>query len=249
MDPISAHGILHGELKVNGDGKVTGLKLSPAKLVFVCVNGILSRPGASDGWTDRAVTWLQCNSPHKAEKWEYAAGPILRRIRQSSRAKKIATMLAYYERAGFEIILVAHSNGCDLVSRVLALRGAEPWYFQSQIRSAHLFAAATDWLGLHQALDGGSLKTLHLYGSDSDWALKFARVSRWLGGWAGLGYGSLGLHGDIVESDDLGDQLDQGRGKRVFDHGDDKFGHSDWFERGPTFEGTMIGLLHHERSA
>lgn len=231
--------------EANFDGVIIG---PTVKRVFVCINGILSAPGDSDGWTDRAVTWLQTNTPYKAEKWEYVAGPILRRLKQQGRAEKIATMLAYYEKAGYQIVLVGHSNGCDLIARVLALRAKAPWYFKYTIRSAHLFAAAADWSDFKHALDNYGLEQLHLYGSSADWALKFAKVSRTLFGWAGLGYGSLGLEGDIFESDDLGWQLDAGRGKRVFDHGNDTFGHSDWFKRGLTFDISMVNLIHHDNS-
>lgn len=231
--------------EANFDGVIIG---PTEKRVFVCINGILSAPGDSDGWTDRAVTWLQTNTPYKAEKWEYVTGPILRRLKQQGRAEKIATMLRYYECVGYEIVLVGHSNGCDLIARVLALRAEADWYFEKPIRSAHLFAAAADAGDFLDAMDLGSLQALHLYGSSKDWALKFAKVSRTLFGWAGLGYGSLGLEGDIFESDDLGWQLDAGRGKRVFDHGNDTFGHSDWFKRGRAFEASMLSLMHHDNS-
>lgn len=209
------------------------------KVVFVAINGILARAGASEGWTDRAATWLNTRTPYKAEKWEYVCGPLTRRLRQQSRARRIATMLAYYERAGFRIVLIGHSNGCDLIARVLALRAQKTWYFKFPILSAHLFAAAADWSDFKGALDRADLLQLHLYGSESDWALKFARVSRALVGWAGLGYGSLGLRSADVEYEDRVQLGDNNASPRVFDHSIDSYGHSSWFRRGEIFEATM----------
>lgn len=209
------------------------------KHVFVAINGILARPGESEGWTDRAVTWLNSRTPYKAEKFEYAAGALTRRLRQQARARKIATMLAYYERADYEITLIGHSNGADIIARVLALRAKAPWYFKYPIHSAHLFAPAADWEDYRDALDRVNLLALHLYGSEADWALKFARVSRVLVGWMGLGYGSLGLKADDVEYNDRAQRLAEGKMPRVHDHSIDSYGHSTWFRRGEIFEATM----------
>ncbi len=210
--------------------------------VFVAINGILARPGEAEGWTDRAVTWLNTRTPYKAEKFEYAAGALTRRIRQQARARKIATMLAYYERAGFGITLIGHSNGADIIARVLALRAQRDWYFKYPIHSVHLFAAAADWRDYREALDRVHLHRLHLYGSEGDRALKLARISRFLFGWLGLGYGSLGLRTADVEYDDRMHRFDQGLAARVFDHSIDAYGHSTWFQRGLTFEATMNNL-------
>lgn len=224
----------------------TGSGQAPRPCVWVFVNGILTFPGKSQGWTDRAVTWLQCRYKHKAEKWEYLAGPFTRRLRQQSRARKIATLMAYYQEHGIDVILVGHSNGCDLIARVLSLRGVKPWYYRNPVRSAHLFAAAADWGDYRAALDAGHLQRLHLYGSDNDRALKLARLSRWSFGWLGLGYGSLGLQTAEVEYEDRNHRHHLRLGPRVFDHANDSFGHSTWFTRGARFEATMRALVHNE---
>lgn len=218
----------------------------PRLCVWVFVNGILAFPGKSQGWTDRAVTWLQCRRVGKAEKWEYFSGPFTRRLRQQSRARKIATLMGYYQEHGIDVILVGHSNGCDLIARVLALRGTRPWYYRYPVRSAHLFAAAADWSDFRTALDVGHLHRLHLYGSDNDGALKLARLSRLCFGWLGLGYGSLGLQTAEVEYEDRVAGSYAGRAPRVFDHANDAYGHSDWFDRGARFEATMVALVRNE---
>ncbi len=163
-----------------------------AQRLFVFINGILTAPGDAEGWTDRSVTWTQSRTPHKAEKWEYATGPLLRRLRQQTRAEKIATMLAYYERAGFEIVLVGHSNGCDIIARVLELRAELCWFYQLPLRSVHLFSAAAEAEDFRSALDRDDVARIFFYSGGRDLALRAGRVSRTLFGWAGLGYGTAG---------------------------------------------------------
>jgi hypothetical protein len=199
--------------------------------VFICVNGILTWPGEADGWTDRAVTWLHTRTDFRAEKFEYACGPLSRRLRQQWRAEAIAKMCAYYFAAGYEVSLVGHSNGCDLIARVLALVAGE-------IRSVHLFAAATDWKAFSLALRMGRVRRAHLYVSAGDRALFFAALSRDLIGWLGLGYGSLGRD---VPAAALANSA-------VTVHRNDTFGHSTWFERGERFESTMQLLRSHEQN-
>lgn len=207
------------------------------RLAYVFINGILTMPGDSEGWTDRAVTWINTRTASKAEKWEYATGPILRRIRQQERAEKIARLISFYERAEFEVVLVGHSNGCDIIARVLDLREASVWSYSRPVRSIHLFAPAADAGDFIQAIDDESVRRVFVYRGGQDRALKAGRWSRRLFGWAGLGYGSLGLADD---DDTAGLELEYRPGVVVYDV--PAFGHSDWFTRGEQFERTMVHL-------
>lgn len=198
---------------------------------FICINGILNNPGESDGWTDRATTWLNLHTEGKAEKFEYAAGIVTRRLWQQERAQAIARMCGFYDRAGYAITLIGHSNGCDLIARVLKLVEGD-----MVIESAHLIAAAADGDDYRFPL-GITLDRLHLYGSVNDQALQQAALSRRLLGWAGLGYGSLGLLRDAWIYDN----------ERVSITRRDTYGHSEWFERGENFERTMQLIISHEK--
>lgn len=200
--------------------------------VWIFVNGILNWPGAHDGWTDRAVTWTHCRHAHRAEKWEYATGALTRRLKQQDRAQKIATMLGYYERAGFETVLCGHSNGCDIIARVLALRGAESWYFQAPVRSIHLISPATDAAAIGDALAGGDVGRVFLYGSAQDRALQAGAWTRRLFGWARLGYGTLGLEARPLAGF-----------PNVWSFRRDDYGHSTWLQNDEHFDATMT-LLH-----
>lgn len=207
-----------------------------ANVRFLCVNGILTNPGDADGWTDRAVTWLNVRTDGKAEKFEYAAGVLTRRFLQSWRAGGIAKMAGYYIAKGCEVVLIGHSNGCDLVARVLDILAP------AKIRSVHLFAAATDGKSLSRALADRQLGALHLYGSANDRALMLAAVSKALLGWAGLGYGDLGLHVRFFAA--MNNPI--GGMPIVFPHQDDTQDHSSWFERGEPFERTMRAIVANE---
>lgn len=200
--------------------------------VYICVNGILSNPGDAEGWTDRAVTWLHLHTQSKAEKFEYACGALTRRLRQRRRAEAIARMCEYYFNAGYAITLVGHSNGCDLIARVLKLEE------HRQFVGAHLFAPAADADAFTVPLRR-QLGRLNLYVSAGDRALMLAGLSQSLFGWAGLGYGSLGREVPMWLTYHL----------RVAVTRRDGYGHSTWFERGKRFEQTMELLRQNESTA
>lgn len=204
-------------------------------LVFICVNGILNNPGSSEGWTDRAVTWLNLKVAHaKAEKYEYGTTAALRRWHQQSRAEGIAKMARFYLRAGFEITFLCHSNGCDLLERVLEL-------LTETVRSVHFFAPACDGESLARALQSGRVVRAFLYGSKNDRAMALASFSRALLGWikvggAPLGYGDLG--GRVAEF-----ALEHPTATAIEDDGQT---HSSWWARGLPFETTMRAIVRHE---
>lgn len=203
----------------------------PTRAVWIAINGILSRPGDAEGWTDRAVTWLHLHTEVRAEKFEYAAGALTRRLRQSARVKAIARMIGHYHRGGFRVTLLGHSNGAELVAQVLGR------IWPIEIEAAHLVAPATEGDELRRALASGQLGWLHLYGSRNDGPLRLAKVSAQLGGWAGLGYGDLGRRVEHFAT----------LANRTTAHNDDTQGHSSWWTRGDSFERTMRLLTQHIR--
>lgn len=209
--------------------------------VFVAINGILTSPGDAAGWTDRAVTWLHqefANEPVKAEKVEYFAGALTRRFRQQQRAEQTAALILSYVRRGFRVTILAHSNGADIAARALAVL-VKNFAGTSARRmiTAHLVAPAAEGNDFAAAMYAGVLDRLHLYGSRADIALHLAQASRRLVGWLGLGYGSLGLEAREFAITHPG---------RVFDHSNDDFGHSDWWEEGEVFKRTMEQIADNE---
>lgn len=202
--------------------------------VYIVVNGILTSPGHADEWTDRAVTWFHNDASVDvhAEKFEYFATALTRRLRQRSHALALGALIRRY--AGRPIYLVGHSNGCDLIARALRETSVE-------VRAIHLIAAAVeenfDRNGFNEALARGQLGTVHVYGSANDAVLKWlARPSRWIFGVFGLGYGLLGLLGPVAAYP----------AHRVFMHWKHEFGHGTWFS-GEHFAETLSDILKNDR--
>lgn len=195
------------------------------RTVYISINGILTWPGDANGWTDRFVTWMHIHAKGfvQAEKFEYWTTALTRNFGQARRTDQIVWKIGFYRRAGYRVVLVGHSNGCDLIARVLDVIGQE-------VDAVHLFSPATHGAIFDDAISNRVVRRIHIYGSRNDGALKFARFTYPLIGWCGLGYGSLGLSGREFAADHPG---------IVEDHSNDKYGHSGWFTRGAVFEDTM----------
>ena len=155
--------------------------------IHIFVNGILTRPGASDNWTGKAVTWTHLRTGHRAEKIEYFSGLLTRTLFEGVRAHKLAKTLSYYLAADFDVHLAGHSNGCDVILDALRLL---KW---PRIASLHLISAACSAdchkNGLNEAAD--SIGNITVWIGEKDWALNLAGTKT---GWL-LGFGNLGLTG------------------------------------------------------
>lgn len=204
------------------------------RTAFFFINGILTDPRRADAWTDEAVDWINRKLPDAVVgvSYEYNATPLLRRLHQSQRAQHIAAKVAAYRRANYRVVLVGHSNGCDLIARVIGGISVE-------VASVHLIAPAADEADFERALELDTVQRIHIYGSPNDGALRFAKFSRtWLGlGLVNLGYGSLGLRGE---------QFAAAHPDRVKDHSRADYGHSDWFQPRANFLSTMRHIAANE---
>jgi len=214
-------------------------------MMFLFVSGILGDPDDQFAWTDEAVRWIQANTPHQADKYEYRSGAITRFIGQAGRVRDCQRILSKYP--GKRLTLVPHSNGCAIVCEMLRKCP------ELRIDTLHLLGAACDHdferNGLNEALRSGQVKRVCVYWSEMDEAL--AKGKRWTGWlqwtrkvherWSWfprLGYGWLGMtkpeHWNI----------DPAVERSVWAHREDYL-HSQWVEvnenTGPTwrFEATM----------
>ncbi len=210
--------------------------------VYIYIPGILCDPGEADGWTDRAVTWTHVNSPFRGEKYEYWSSWWNRRPHQQERAEKLARMLWHYEHAKkgpYEAVLVAHSNGCDILLRALRVK-INGNLTGLPIAEIHLFAAAAEadmkTNGIPELLRSGRVYSIRFYQSGQDARMRQAALSQKLLGWAGLGYGTLGG----VAPNKLQFLLS---GYRATVIAQPNYGHSTWFERGERFEATMRMIM------
>lgn len=162
------------------------------KKIFICVNGIENRPADARNWNGRAVTWIHIHTDVCAEKFEYFCSALGRGWGQKKRAEHLASMIRYYINDGWEVVLIGHSNGCDVILESLGLLG---W---PRIEVLNLVSAACERdfniNGLNDALNRNRIGTVNVYCGGKDRALGLvARL--WLA--RRLGYGDLGLGGPV----------------------------------------------------
>lgn len=203
---------------------------APQPIVYFVINGIHTNPGSANAWTDEAVTWLNLNTPKhvQAEKFEYFTTALTRWLHQSKRAKELALKAQKYAVQGYRVRMIGHSNGCDLIARVINLG--------VRVDSAHLIAPAAQDDDFAQIAEQSLARQIHIYGSRNDKALQAATLSQKALGWLGLGFGSLGLRGS---------ELAQRYPARVQDHSRDHYGHSTWVG-GLALTGTLTEILHND---
>lgn len=202
------------------------------KRVYIFINGILTKPSDTDAWTDRAEAWIIGNTEYKATKFEYFSGAITRRLFQNARVDMVRKIVEPYLKDNYEVVLVGHSNGCDIICRLIDK------YHAVRATEIHLIAAACEHdfrkNGLALAMRTGRVGKVYCYLSHNDKSLSTAVVSSWLLSWIGLGYGYLGLVGPS-NAPNAG---------RTMVRWDDSKDHSDWFLRGGNFVETMHLLVH-----
>lgn len=195
---------------------------------FLAINGIRFHPGDAKGWPERFCDWINFRTPDgvSADRCEYYTTAVTRFIGQRKRTDELARKVSRAKQAGYRVVLVGHSNGCDVIARLLRDIGTE-------VASCHLFAPAAQEEDFEDAIINQVISKIHIYGSLNDKALQCAQITRALGGWAGLGYGSLGLRGGTFAAKYPG---------QVFDHSNNTYGHSTWFTEGQIFERTMRSI-------
>jgi len=199
------------------------------KTVYVLINGILNNPEDIHGWTDTAELWIETKTKARATRMEYKSGALTRRIFQGKRIKNLVEIVREYSECN--IILVGHSNGCEIICQ--ALRTSD-----IKAKEVHLVAAAAtrDFRknGLNEALESKRVGKLFLYGSINDSALKKAKAFGFLS-YFGLGYGWLGLDGPENVANELTGRMEM--------HWRDGFDHSTWWNN-DNFEETMKLITH-----
>jgi len=183
--------------------------------IFVCINGI-NTLASDDSWNNQAEIVL-AGKRRMCHAFQYFSDTVFRRMFQDKRVDRLHNLLKRYSDFGLKIKLVAHSNGCDLVCRLLQQH-------KISIDEIHLVAGAADCdcdkNGINKAFKEGRLGRARFYCSRKDSALKKAVASKVLFGWMGLGYDFVGLVGpsNVRVCDDV----------RVVWR--DDFDHSDWFK-------------------
>lgn len=146
------------------------------RTAYIFVPGILNLPSSATEWTDRAVTWIHTRQACEcAEKFEYLALPLSRRILAERRALQLAALMDRYPADSFRLVVAGHSNGCDVILRAL-------WLAKRPANFVHFFSPAIAvnpiQHRLHRLLREGRIGFLNLYLAARDGVLD----SRFLGG-------------------------------------------------------------------
>ena len=195
--------------------------------VYIFINGIRAFPGDSRGWTDRAVTWTHLNTAHRAEKFEYFTTATFRRLYLNWWAAELAHLVVRYRRANHKVVLVGHSNGCEVIVRALSK-------IHDRVEEVHLISPACDSdfcrTELNCRMHDERLGRICVYRGGSDWAMTCAKITSIPLRLLGLGYGYLGLTGPIGVAQACRD--------RVEELVEPDFGHSTWFNE-EAFDRTM----------
>lgn len=201
------------------------------KTIWFFINGIRNDPSNQEGWTDEFASLVNVATPDsvKVEKFEYYCSALLRRLGQSKRVDELLRKVNLYTVNGYRVVLVGHSNGCDIIARMLNLN--------VRVDSVHLFAPAAFEQDYDRALSARMVRRVHIYGSPDDRVLKGANRTARLLARLGLGYGSLGLRGA---------EFAQRWPGIVFDHSIKGYNHSTWFQPGIYLNESVDLLLRHD---
>lgn len=201
------------------------------RIVYIFENGIDTVPGDATGWQARAVRFFAIKFGAFGVAVEYFSGPLLSRIfGQNARAHELAAVIKEFLDAGWQVVLVGHSNGADVIRD--ALKRLD-W---PAIEAIHLFSPAipADMKdnGLDAPLAAGKIGRLRIYIGGQDEVLKFGGLFGW------LGYGKLGLDGPNNMSPLATQRVDIKR--------QPTWGHSSWWEPGANFVWSMKQILKSE---
>ncbi len=154
---------------------------------YVLLPGVRSDPRDWANWAPRMATEINLLTSAKADEFRYMAFALTPKARQEERAEYVRSLAQRAYSAGYDVVLVGHSNGCEVIRQ--ALEGLPPI-----VHSVHLIAGATEadmeLAGWNRFLRKGIVGHLFIYKGTRD------RVLQWIAAaGAFLGYGRLGWLG------------------------------------------------------
>ncbi len=165
------------------------------KRFYLFINGINTNIGDLWGWQYRAERWVEYRTDDDADCYTYHVRTTTRWLHQAEHVRKAKDLFVGWGDFDCERVLVGHSNGCEIIRRLLVD------YPSLAVDYVHMVAPAVDVdfekNGLNDALEGRvRLKQLTIHCSQSDRALKHARNTKWIRWFnSKWGYGHLGLTG------------------------------------------------------
>jgi pimeloyl-ACP methyl ester carboxylesterase len=192
------------------------------------VNGIATLPGSAKNWNARAVSWTHLNTDDRGQMDEYFTTALTVWLHEKERAWTFLSLLRQF--SGWDIIIVAHSNGCHVTVDALNL-GPD-----IKVKALHLVAGAVDGNfernGLNSMLRQSRVGSVKVYRGGKDVAMRLCST---LAGKALFGVYAgdqpLGLTGSR--------EVDPQVKERVADYLQPNFGHSTWWQP-EYFDSTMM---------
>lgn len=197
---------------------------------YIIVPGIHSSTKNNFDWFVRLAEDIMRKGARNpvALEYRYSTNALTRRAAQQRRARELADIIDKWQK--FNIILVGHSNGCDLIQRALKITHAK-------VKTVHAFAGACEnelkKTGFYDAFVYNRLGKLFVYASKNDRALKYAANISRLFNFIGMGYGLLGYRGATGIPKSFQDKV-----VNIFDNTLD---HNDYF--GKFYERTLNTIL------
>jgi len=187
-----------GYLQGNKDHSTAAMK---DNRLFLFLNGVNNDPNSIHQSTD--VMHRICQKWHiRSDKYEYECTFLDRRVFQWKRVKHVIELVHAYQSDGLDVHLVGHSNGSDIICRVIKDKSVT-------LGGIHLIAGACDASfkknNINQAIEDNRLDRVTVFCSDNDQALIKAgwKWIEWLK-YIGLGYhqgsGCLGKVGPKYRS-------------------------------------------------
>jgi predicted alpha/beta hydrolase family esterase len=210
------------------------------KSFYYFINGINTNIGNLWGWQHRAERHVESKTDDDADCYLYEVKTLTRWLEQSKHVRLATQIFAGWADLQCRRVLVAHSNGCEIVRRMLV---EEPALAVDEV---HMIAPAVEHdferNGLNEALVGRvRLKKFVIYASKSDGALQWAKKTYWVH-WLNSkwGYGWLGLVGPENVNPHLSKTV-----RTVWHPG---FDHGDYFVD-PNFDRLMRSIMGGEQEA
>ena len=86
---------------------------------YLFINGINTNIGNLWGWQYRAARYVQQNSNHDADTYSYHVRTLTRWIEQDKHVRLAKDLFVGWGNFQGKRVLVGHSNGCEIIRRML----------------------------------------------------------------------------------------------------------------------------------
>lgn len=191
------------------------------KIIYFAKNGIRTGTKENKNWGPKFSHHMLVRG-YIAEEYRYSTWAITRRIGLDRHVRAIAEKLRRYSNNGWDIVLVSHSNGCEMDRRLMVNEGIVPkqvWWYAPAVEADFSKNGLNYFLSKHQTI-------VNVFASEKDFVLKH------VAGWSRkltfgkLGYGSLGHTGPV-------NLTSPGQVQTLTN---DSLGHNDYFKKANIIE-------------